>query len=405
MDVVVSGASVAGPVVAHWLHRAGIEVTVVEQSPRLRRTGGHAVDLFTPAMDVLERMGVQDAVRDRATGTERMIIRREGSDREVTIDMARLMGALSDRHVEIMRDDLSEILYDATRHDVEYVFDDRITAIDDDGVVTFERTPSRRFDAVIGADGLHSGVRRLVFGPEAGYSRWLGGYIAVATIPGERPPGLMTTVLGANRMVGIYGARHSPDARAFFLFRPPAELDVGHHDLARQKQLLHETFGDLGDPVPGLLDEVDRSSAFYFDAITQLVLDTWSRGRVALVGDAGYCPGPAVGGSTSLAVVGAHTLAGELAEARGDTATAYPAYEAAMADYVHRSRDFATTMARKLVPGTRAGVWALATGTALVTRLPRAVGRPLIALGSGDLGLHESIEIRRYPALGDPPPE
>ncbi|GAA4881110.1 FAD-dependent monooxygenase [Actinomycetospora straminea] len=401
MDVVISGASVAGPVTAYWLRRAGHAVTVVERSPQLRRAGGHAVDLFTPAMGVIERMGLRDAVRDRATGTERMIVRREGSSREVTIDLTRLMGALSDRHVEIMRDDLGEILHDATRHDVEYVFDDRITAIADDGVVTFARSPARRFDAVIGADGLHSGVRRLVFGPEDGYSRWLGGYIAVATIPvGRREPGVMTTVLGADRMVGVYGARHTTDARAFFLFRPPAELAVDHHDVERQKQLLREAFGDLADPVPGLLDEVDRSPAFYFDAITQLVLDTWSRGRVALVGDAGYCPGPAVGGSTSLAVVGAHTLAGELAEADGDTAVAYPAYEAAMADYVHQSRAFATTMARRLVPGSRVGVWALTTGTALVARLPRAVGRRLVALG-GDLGLHESVEVRRYPALGD----
>lgn len=401
MDVVISGASVAGPVTAFWLRRAGHAVTVVERSPHLRRTGGHAVDLFTPAMEVVERMGLRDAVRDRATGTERMTVRREGSTREVTIDMTRLMGALSDRHVEIMRDDLGEILHDATRHDVEYVFGDRITGIADDGVVTFEQAPARRFDAVIGADGLHSGVRRLVFGPEAGYSRWLGGYIAVATIPADRrPPGLMTTVLGVDRMVGVYGARHTPDARAFFLFRPPTELAVEHHDVGLQKQLLREAFGDLGDPVPDLLDEVDRSAAFYFDAITQLELDTWSRGRVALVGDAGYCPGPAVGGSTSLAVVGAHTLAGELAEAGGDTAVAYPAYEAAMADYVRRSREFATTMARRLVPGTKAGVWALTTGTALVTRLPRAVGRRLVALG-GDLGLHESIAVGRYPALGE----
>jgi 2-polyprenyl-6-methoxyphenol hydroxylase-like FAD-dependent oxidoreductase len=357
-------------------------------------------------MGVIERMGLRDPVRERATGTTQMVVRREGAAREVSIDMVRLMGTLSDRHVEIMRDDLSEILYDASRHDVEYVFGDRITGIGDDGTVTFERASARRFDAVIGADGLHSGVRRLVFGPEAGYSRWLGGYIAVATIPaGRRRPGLMTTLLGVNRMVGVYGSRHTTDARAFFLFRPSAELTVGHHDVERQKQLLREAFGDLDAPVPELLDEVDRSSAFYFDAITQLVLDSWSRGRVALVGDAAYCPGPAVGGSTSLAVVGAHTLAGELAEARGDTAVAYPAYEAAMSDYVHRSRDFAITMARRLVPGTGAGVRALTAGTALVARLPRALGRRLIALGGGDLGLHESVEVRRYPALGDARPD
>jgi 2-polyprenyl-6-methoxyphenol hydroxylase-like FAD-dependent oxidoreductase len=399
-DVLISGASVAGPVTAYWLHRAGHRVTVVEQSPPRRRTGGHAVDLFTPAMDVIERMGVLEAVQDHATGTERMTVRREHARREVTIDMTRLMGALSDRHVEIMRDDLGAILYDATRADVEYVFDDRITGLSDDGVATFERAPERRFDVVIGADGLHSGVRGLVFGSETEYSHWLGGYIAVASIPDHQHlDGHMTTLLGVNRMVGLYSARHMTDARAFFLFRPDAELAYDHRDVPRQKQLLREAFGDLDGEVPRLLDEVDRAPAFYFDAITQLAMDHWTRGRVALVGDAGYCPGPAVGGSTSLAVVGAYTLAGELAAAGGDPAVAYPAYEAAMRDYVHRSREFATTMARRLVPGTRAGAWMLTAGTSLLTHLPTALGRRLVALGSGGLGLHESIELRHYPAL------
>ena len=402
MDVLISGASVAGPVTAFWLHRAGHHVTVVEQSPELRKTGGHAVDLFTPAIAVVERMGVLRAVQDHATGTERMTIRREHSRREVTIDMTRLMGALSDRHVEIMRDDLSEILYDATRHDVEYVFGDRIVALADDGVVTFERATARRFDVVIGADGLHSGVRRIVFGPESRYSRWLGGYVAVASIPDDQHlHDHMRTLLGVDRMVGVYSARHMTDARAFFLFRPATELDDRHRDVARQKQLLREAFGDLDGEVPRLLDQVDQASAFYFDAITQLAMDHWTQGRVALVGDAGYCPGPAVGGSTSLAVVGAYTLAGELADAGGDPAIAYPAYEAAMSDYVQRSRRFATTMARRLVPGTRAGAWALTTGTALATRLPTGLSRRLIALGSGDLGLHESIALGHYPALLD----
>ena len=404
MDVVISGASVAGPVTAYWLHRAGHHVTLVEQSPQMRKSGGHAVDLFTPAMAVIERMGVLEAVQARATGTERMTIRREHTRREVTVDMTRLMGALSDRHVEIMRDDLSEILYDATRHDIEYLFDDRITALDDDGTATFEHAPARRFDVVIGADGLHSGIRRLVFGPENQYTHWLGGYIAVASIPNHlHLDNHMITVLGANRMVGVYSARHMTDARAFFLFRPTAELDDQHRDVSRQKHLLRAAFADLGDEVPHLLDEADRTPVFYFDAITQLVLDHWTHGRVALVGDAGYCPGPAVGGSTSLAVVGAYTLAGELAKADGNPTIAYPAYEAAMVDYVRRSRRFATKMAQRLVPGTRAGVWALTTGTSLFTRLPTAVARRLATLGSGGLGLHESIELPHYPALLDSP--
>ncbi len=400
MDVLISGASVAGPVTAYWLGRYGFRVTVVERAPALRKTGGHAVDLFTPAMDIVERMGLIDQVMDRRTGTERITVLREGARRPTTIDVAKLMGGISRRHVEIMRDDLGEIVYDATREDVEYVFGDEITSLDDDGKVTFAHGAPRQFDLIIGADGLHSGVRTLVFGPEAMYAKWIGAYIAVATIPnylGLRDH--MVGLTGVNRMVGLYGGRHLTDARAFFLFRPPAELDYDRHDVEGERRLLRAEFGDLGWEVPRLLDEADQATAFYFDSVTQLRMSHWTRGRVALVGDAGYCPGPAVGGSTSLAVVGAYTLAGELAAAGGDPAIAFPAYEAAMADYVQRSRRFAITMAKRIIPSTRAQTWALTAGVKLFTMLPEAVGRRLAAMGDKGLGLHDSVTPKDYPAL------
>lgn len=401
MDVLISGASIAGPVLAYWLRHYGYSVTVVEQAPTMRRTGGHAVDLFAPAMDIVERMGLHDAVQERCTGTESFTVYREGSARPVTIDLRRLMSAISRNHVEIMRDDLSEIFYDATRDDVEYVFGDSVAAVSDDGRVQFVQRAQRRFDLVVGADGLHSTIRRLVFGPESAHTAWIGGYIAVASVPDDHHlRNSMLGITGIHRLVGVYRARHMTDARAFFLFRPPAQLRYDHRDQARQKQLLREAFGDMGGDVPRLLDQAERSSTFYFDSITQLRMHTWSRGRVTLVGDAGYCPGPAVGGSTSLAVVGAFTMAGELALAGGDHTVAYPAYENAMSSYVRSSRAFAVTMAKRLVPGNRAELWAMTTGVKLATGLPalvlRAVGR------RGRLGLHDSITPTDYPSLIGP---
>ena len=401
MDVLISGASIAGPVLAYWLRHYGYSVTVVEQAPTMRRTGGHAVDLFAPAMDIVERMGLHDAVQERCTGTESFTVYREGSARPVTIDLRRLMSAISRNHVEIMRDDLSEIFYDATRDDVEYVFGDSVAAVSDDGRVQFVQRAQQRFDLVVGADGLHSTIRRLVFGPESAHTAWIGGYIAVASVPDDHHlRNSMLGITGIHRLVGVYRARHMTDARAFFLFRPPAQLRYDHRDQARQKQLLREAFGDMGGDVPRLLDQAERSSTFYFDSITQLRMHTWSRGRVTLVGDAGYCPGPAVGGSTSLAVVGAFTLAGELALAGGDHTIAYPAYENAMSSYVRSSRAFAVTMAKRLVPGNRAELWAMTTGVKLATGLPalvlRAVGR------RGRLGLHDSITPTDYPSLIGP---
>ena len=186
MRVLISGASVAGPVLAYWLSRYGFTVTVVERAPVLRKAGGHAVDLFKPAMDIAEKMCVVKRIGAKKTGTDVIEVYREGRDRPYEIEIGRLMTAVSDRHVEIMRDDLAEILYEAGRDSVEYLFGDSITAITEDagGVdIAFEQGPHRRFDLVIGADGLHSNVRGLVFGPESRFTTWIGAYLAVASVP------------------------------------------------------------------------------------------------------------------------------------------------------------------------------------------------------------------------------
>ncbi|NUW30631.1 FAD-dependent monooxygenase [Nonomuraea sp. SMC257] len=401
MHVLISGASVAGPVLAYWLRRHGFDVTVVERAPAPRKTGGHAVDLFRPAMDIVEKMGLAGPVTAHRTGTERLTMHVEGRERPVDLEVRKLVAAVSDRHVEIMRDDLSEVLYDATRDDVEYVFDDSITSVGGDGGVTFERGEARRFDLVVGADGLHSNVRRLVFGPESAYARWIGAYLAVATIPDHRGlDGHKEGVFGVGRVAAVYSAAHLDGARVLFLFRTPEQLDYHHRDTARQKELLRERFAGLGWDVPRLLDETDRASAFYFDSITQLTLDTWTRGRVALVGDAGYCPGPVVGGSTSLAVVGAYVLAGELAAAGGDHTRAFPAYQAAMGDYVRRSRSFALNAAKRLVPGGALDLGLLAGGAWLIGRLPGGLSRAASKLAAKGLRMHDQVALKDYSAYG-----
>ena len=255
----------------------------------------------------------------------------------------------------------------------------------------------RRVDLLIGADGLHSNVRRLVFGEESQFSAFIGAYLAVLTMPNYlHLDGEHIGHLDVGRMTGLYGARHLDEARGVFLFRSDHPLDYHHRDVPRQKQLLRDRFAGMHPDVDRLLAELDRTPAFYFDSITQLRMDTWSRGRVTLVGDAGYCPGPAVGGSTSLAVLGAYVLAGELAAAGGDHERAFSAYERQMAELVRHSRAFALNAAKTLIPSSQLGVRALLADARLVSVLPARVSRAAAKLNTKGVRLHDSMTVRDY---------
>ncbi|MDA2889444.1 FAD-dependent monooxygenase [Mycolicibacterium sp. BiH015] len=395
MKVLVQGASIAGPVLAYWLARYGADVTVVERAPALRKTGGHAIDLFRPAVEVSERMGVLPQIERHATGTTVLTAHRPWAARPARIDYHKLEKTMSDRHVEIMRDDLSEIYYNATRDDVDFRFDNRITAISDHGSVTFAQGPAERFDIVVGADGLHSGVRQLMFGdaPE----RFLGGYLSVLSVPKELAhEGEMVGYFEPDRVAMVYTADHLDDARAVFIFRPQQPIDYDHRAVERQKDQLRLAFAGVSAQVDRWLAELGRTPTFYFDAITQLEMSTWSRGRVTLVGDAGYCPGPAVGGSTSLAVYGAYVLAGEIATAGGDYAAAFAAYEKILMPSVLGSRKLARANARTLIPGSRCGVRGLVGIGRAITLLPLGVTQALARLNDRGIRLYDTMPLPEY---------
>jgi 2-polyprenyl-6-methoxyphenol hydroxylase-like FAD-dependent oxidoreductase len=393
MKVLISGASIAGPVLAFWLARNGFDVTVVERAPALRKTGGHAVDLFRPAMEISERMGVLGRIEALATGTTALTVNRPPRTRWTHIDYVKLIAAMSDRHVEIMRDDLSQAYYDAVRDDAEFRFGDRITSITDDGEVTFEHGAPERYDLVIGADGLHSGVRQLVFGDQV-REHFLGGYLEVVSVPKMlAPKGEMSGYLAPRKMAMVYSADHLEDARAVFIFRTDEPLDYHYRDVAAQQRHLLTAFAGMGHEVDHWLREVDGTPAFYFDAITQLEMSTWSRGRVTLVGDAGYCPGPAVGGSTSLAVYGAYVLAHALVTARGDHTAAFAAYERTMAAPVAGSRTMARVNAKTIVPGSDWGARALLGVARTISVLPRGLTGRLARLNAKGVRLYDTMPL------------
>jgi 2-polyprenyl-6-methoxyphenol hydroxylase-like FAD-dependent oxidoreductase len=349
-SILISGAGIAGPALAYWLHRYGFDPTVVERAPA-PRSGGHAVDIRGTAREVAARMGIVARVRAAGTGARGMAFV-DGKGKRVARMGTDVFGHSGGPVAElsIRRTDLARILHDATRDDVEYVFGDAVTAVEQDGDgvhVRFDNGEPRRFDLLVGADGVHSDVRQLVFGPEERYLRDLGSYMALYTAPTELAHDgwrLMYTVPAGNgrpgRTAALYPQLEPGTALAGFFVRS-APLPYERGDIDAQKRIVVSAFEDDRWQVPAMLEAIWDAPDFYFDRTVQVEMDTWSRDRTVLLGDASYCASPMSGIGTSLALVGAYILAGELAAADGDHTRAYTVYQQKMRLFVDRAQEFA----------------------------------------------------------------
>lgn len=344
-DVLVSGASVAGITAAYWLAHHGYSVTVVERHPGLR-PGGQAIDMRGPALTVLERMWLRaaaDHLRTRMRGSS--VVDRDGNELSHDTESTPTGGLIASPDIELLRDDLVELLYQTTQLRVEFLFGDSIVSLQDDGSsvrVTFENAAERSFDLVIGADGLHSNVRQLVFGPEEEFIERLGTHAAIFTVPNFLDLDYWQTWhYGDATMAGVYSARNNTEARAMVGFMDP-DLHIDYRDTEAQLAELEKRMADDGWVRPQLVEYMRTAPDFYFDEMSQIKMDRWSNGRVALVGDAAYCCSPLSGQGTSVALLGAYILAGELAAASQDGAVDYELgfanYHKEFNDYVKRNQ-------------------------------------------------------------------
>jgi 2-polyprenyl-6-methoxyphenol hydroxylase-like FAD-dependent oxidoreductase len=352
----VSGASIAGPALAHWLTRYGWQVTVVERAPQLR-LGGQNVDLRGAGREVARRMGIEDAVRAATTGERgvRFVNAAGVTQAELPAGTSDTGGATAE--LEILRGDLARLLWDTTGGDVELVLGDRITALQDGEEqvrVSFEHGADREVDLVVAADGIRSSTRGLVFGDEPRI-RPLGLYTAYLTIPRAEsdsdwarwynaPGGRSITLRPDN--AGTTRATLS------FLSGPRGYEGISPEG---QRQVFTDRFADAGWEAPRVLEAIAAGSELYVEAVGQVLAPHWSRGRVALVGDAGYCASPISGMGTSLALVGAYVLAGELAS-HVDHRDAFRAYERILRPYVQQAQQLPPGAPRVAHPRTAAGI-------------------------------------------------
>jgi 2-polyprenyl-6-methoxyphenol hydroxylase-like FAD-dependent oxidoreductase len=349
--ILISGASIAGLTLAHWLGRHGFRPVIVERAAALR-SGGNGVDVRGQALEVAERMGIMPRVR-ALTADVLGIKFVDAADRAVArVDMR----TLDPSSTEIMRGDLVALLHEVT--DAEILFDDSIRGLeqDDDGVtVTFDKSPARRFGLVVGADGMHSQVRRLAFGAEDEFIRHKDHYFAFANADAALGEDRWVTMFSTpGRMAGIYRSGNHAQAKAYLAFRS-APLDYDHQDPTAGKRLVSDAFRDQTFWRTGeLLDSALADPDFYFDACAQVQMTSWSAGRVVLVGDAAWCPSPAAGAGAELALVGAYHLAGELAAADGDHRRAFTRYGVALRPLVAARQKIGPNL-RLMVPRTEVG--------------------------------------------------
>jgi 2-polyprenyl-6-methoxyphenol hydroxylase-like FAD-dependent oxidoreductase len=380
--ILISGAGIAGCCLGWWLERYDYDVTLVEQAAEPRR-GGYVIDFWGLGFEVAERMGLLETLRRQDLDIEEFQVVDGGGRRVAGIDQGALRELTGGRLMSLPRSAVASALY--------VRFGESITALTEraDGVdVTFRSGAPGTYDLVIGADGLHSAVRRLAFGDGAQFEQFLGYEVAAFSAPGypHRNPHTYVTYGEPGRQ--IWRITMQDGTTVFLLVFAATDRDaIATHDPAAQKAVLAKRYAGSGWETAEMLQALEAATDLYLDRVSQIVMPRWSKGRVALIGDACACPSLLAGEGSAMAMAEAYSLAGELDAAGGDHVRAFEAYERQLRPYVERKQKGARGFASSFVPRTALGLWGRNVAIEAMTRL----GLTRLAFGAQ---LNDDLELR-----------
>ncbi|GAA2415776.1 FAD-binding domain [Mycolicibacterium llatzerense] len=369
MKIAVVGAGIAGTTAAFWLRRSGYEVTLIEKAPQLR-DGGYIVDFWGVGYEVAEKMGLAAAVHAAGYDIEEVRLVDKCGRRVGGFNTRSLRRMTDGRFTSVARTDLARMIFNAVDGQVSTLFGAGVVDIDqsDAGVkVRLHTGESRLFDLVVGADGVHSAVRRKAFGPDRQFETDLGYRVAAFEVTGYRPRDQLVYLTHSDpgRMISRFAMRGD---RTLFLAvftadRLPSPVPRSTHDV---KHALWQVLGTAGWECPQILEALERTEDIYFDRVSQIVMDRWSRGRVALIGDAACAVSPLAGEGTGLAMAEAYVLAGELNRADTDYRFAFANQERLLREFIDEKQASARRFAAVFAPTTAIGVWARNQSTKLL---------------------------------------
>jgi len=390
MKVCISGAGIAGPALAHWLLRHGHEPTLVEVAPQFR-AGGYIIDFWGKGYDLAERMGILPRVHEAGYRVREVRIVDRYGNKAGGFDTRQMVRTLHDRFVSLPRGELARIIFDTVTDRVETLFGNTITRIEDSGDqahVTFSHASPRNFDLVIGADGLHSNVRAMTIDDADIHEEYLGYHVAAFEAVGYRPRDELTYMSFSRpgRQVARFAMR---DDRTVFMMIFRAQWPVDAFGVDEQRAVIAEMFGGLGWECDAILEAMSRADSLYFDRVSQMHLRRWSRGRVALLGDAAHCPSLLAGEGCALAIIDAYVLAGELTRAAGNVGAAFDAYESRLRPFIEEKQRGARRFAAQFTPRT-------ALGLIIRNWATRAMSLPLVSNLLLARALRDRIDLPDY---------